>query len=202
MIEAALSLPDRQIIPWGGAHCSHLKNFAVESSMERGKPSRSVAVPEGGEPGVRRRRHIFVLLLPLEVPSRMGHLWNENKTHSNVVPATMYHTVHFSLTLFPPELDPRVVRTVREWLEDYEETTVNAILSQGQLPDLELCIPGGGEWGEKLSFKRRLGFWLLVGIGHFKFWNEVLFMKQIVRNRNSLGSFNQKQNLKYLESCL
>lgn len=57
----------------------------------------------------------------------------------------MYHTVHFSLTLFPPELDPRVVRTVREWLEDYEETTVNAILSQGQLPDLELCIPGGGE---------------------------------------------------------
>lgn len=56
----------------------------------------------------------------------------------------MCHTAHFSLTLFLPELDPKVVRTVGERLENYKETTVNALLSQGQLPDLKLCIPGGG----------------------------------------------------------
>lgn len=41
------------------------------------------------------------------------------------------------------------------------------MLSQGQLPDLKPCIPAGGEWGEKLSFKQSLEFWILVQIGHF-----------------------------------
>lgn len=110
----------------------------------------------------------------------------------------MYHTVHFSLRLFLPKLDPGVVRRLGESLEGSEETTGNAMLFQANFQTLNFASLVVGSKGRSFHLNRVWSSDYWCGLEHLKAWDEVLFMNQIIRNRNSLGSLNLKQNLKYL----